>query len=305
MNLKFWGVRGGIPTPGPQTVKYGGNTLCLELEIQQAQRRIIIDAGSGIRQLGNRLIHRKANGDSITADLFLTHTHIDHILGLPFFAPIYMSDTDLKIYGPVTCEEEPLELVIGTQLSYRYFPVRQAELAANIEYLNLQEGHFDLGDGIKLITKYLNHPLLCLGYRFEYRGKSICTAYDTEPFYNVFSTDTNDPSYDEAMAKEGALAAQIENRRIEDFIRGTDILIHDAQYLLSEYETGRTGWGHASIEHAIETARRSQVETLVLIHHDPMRTDSEIDDLTERFCQSKHSPDTQVFFAREGMVLDV
>lgn len=305
MNLKFWGVRGGIPTPGPQTVKYGGNTPCLELEIQEAQRRIIIDAGSGIRQLGNRLIQHKANNDSITADLFLTHTHLDHILGLPFFAPVYLPDTELKIYGPVTCEEEPLEFVIGTQLSYRYFPVRQAELAASIEYLNLQEGHFDLGDGIKLITKYLNHPLLCLGYRFEYRGKSICTAYDTEPFYNVFSTDTNDPSYDEAMAKEGALAAQIENSRIEDFIRDADILVHDAQYLRNEYETGRTGWGHASIEYAIETARRSQVETLVLFHHDPMRTDSEIDDLTDRFCQPKHTADTRVFFAREGMVLHV
>ena len=305
MKLKIWGVRGGIPTPGPQTVKYGGNTPCLELEFRDVQRRIIIDAGSGIRQLGNHLIQHKIDKNPIIADLFLTHTHLDHILGLPFFGPVYLPDTSLKIYGPVTCEEEPLELVIGTQLSYRYFPVRQAELAARIEYLNLQEGHFDLGDGITLVTKYLNHPLLCLGYRFEHRGKSICTAYDTEPFYNVFITDTTDSSYDEFMAKEGELAAQIENSRIEDFIRGADILIYDAQYLQDEYEAIRTGWGHASIEHAIETARRSQIDKLVLFHHDPMRTDAEIDDLTDRFCHPKQTADTQVFFAREGMVLYV
>ena len=121
----------------------------------------------------------------------------------------------------------------------------------------------------------------------------------------MFSTDTADPSYDESMAKEGELAAQIENSRIEEFIRGADILIHDAQYLQEEYETGRIGWGHASIEYAIEIARRSQVETLVLFHHDPMRTDSEIEDLTDRFCHPKQPADPQIVFAREGMVLSV
>lgn len=305
MKLKFWGVRGGIPTPGPQTVKYGGNTLCLELEISAAPRRIIIDAGSGIRQLGNCLIQTRSGRNPISADLFLTHTHVDHILGLPFFAPLYLPDTQLNIYGPVTCEEESLEIVLGTQLSYRYFPVRQTELAADIEYLNLQEGHFDLGDGIKLTTKYLNHPLLCFGYRFEYRRKVFCTAYDTEPFRNVFSTDPKDPVYDESMAREGELAAQTENSRMQDFIRGADLLVYDAQYLQNEYETERIGWGHTFIEYAIDIAKKSQVGSLALFHHDPMRTDSELDELSERFCHATYTADTEVFFAREGMVIDV
>jgi len=307
VEIKFWGVRGSIPSPGPETVKYGGNTVCLELRFKTKdhQRLIIIDAGSGIRNLGDVLAADHFVNGNFSTEIYLTHTHLDHILGLPFFAPIYFPGTQLKIYGPITGEEVPLKEVIGGQMSYRYFPVRQEELAADIEYIDLKEGRFDLGDGITLAAKYLNHPLLALGYRIEYQGCVICTAYDTEPFYNVFSEDPADPSYDELLAQEGDLAARRENSRMEAFFHDADLLIHDGQYTAAEYESGKKGWGHSTIEHAIETATRAAVKRLVIFHHDRLRTDSQIDDISQRLNRRQQPENIEIIFAREGMTLKV
>lgn len=305
MILKFWGVRGSIPSPGPNTVKYGGNTLCLELRLPDQERLIIFDAGSGIRELGDSLSADNGNKGCLNADIFLTHTHLDHILGLPFFAPIHNPGTRLKIYGPVTCEEDPLEEVIGGQLSYRYFPIRQHELGADIEYIDLIEGKYNLGRGITLIAKYLNHPLLALGYRVEYRGKVLCTAYDTEPFYNVFCTDPSDASFDEILASEGARAAREENRRMEEFIKDADLLIHDGQYTQSEYENAKRGWGHSPIEYVVEAAKRAKVKRLAICHHDPLRTDSQLDELSQVYGNEECAGGMKVFFAREGQEVEI
>ena len=305
MKIKFWGVRGSIPSPGSDFVKYGGNTLCVELRLKDLNRLIIIDAGSGLRLLGNQLMGKQISAEPPSIDMFLTHTHLDHILGFPFFAPIFQPGTRLTIHGPVTCEEDSLKTVLGGQLSYRYFPVRQAELAADIEYINLKEGSFDLGDGIRLTTKYLNHPLLCLGFRFEYGGKICCTAYDTEPFQNIFITDPHDPAFDAIMAHEGMAAARDENRRIEEFFANADLLIHDAQFTQQEYDASKRGWGHSPLEYAIKSATQSRVKRLALFHHDPMRTDAELDDLTKLHCNSLEKDPTEVFFAREGMQVEL
>ncbi len=305
MILKFWGVRGSIPSPGPNTVKYGGNTLCLELRLPDQERLIIFDAGSGIRELGDSLSADNGNKGCLNADIFLTHTHLDHILGLPFFAPIHNPGTRLKIYGPVTCEEDPLEEVIGGQLSYRYFPIRQHELGADIEYIDLMEGKYNLGRGITLIAKYLNHPLLALGYRVEYRDKVLCTAYDTEPFYNVFCTDPSDASFDEILASEGARAAREENRRMEEFIKDADLLIHDGQYTQSEYENAKRGWGHSPIEYVVEAAKRAKVKRLAICHHDPLRTDSQLDELSQVYGNEECAGGMKVFFAREGQEVEI
>ena len=307
VEIKFWGVRGSIPSPGSDTVKYGGNTVCLELrfKIKDRQRLIIIDAGSGIRNLGDVLAADHFVNGNFSTEIYLTHTHLDHILGLPFFAPIYFPGTRLKIFGPITGEEVPLKDVIGGQMSYRYFPVRQEELAADIEYIDLKEGRFELGDGITLIAKYLNHPLLALGYRIEFQGCVICTAYDTEPFYNVFCEDKADPSYDELLAQEGDLAARKENLRMEEFFHDADLLIHDGQYTAAEYNAGKKGWGHSTIEYAVETAQRAAVKRLVIFHHDPLRTDSQIDEISKRLFRTRQTEDMEIIFAREGMTLSV
>jgi phosphoribosyl 1,2-cyclic phosphodiesterase len=302
MKVRFWGVRGSIPCPGPLTQKYGGNSACIELRVGENERLVIIDAGSGIRQLGNYLMqqHDLLAGQFRT-DIFLSHTHWDHIMGFPFFRPIYVPGTRIRVYGPVTLGEEPLAEVVWGQMKYRNFPVNMGELASAIEYVQIKEEPcIDLGGGLLLTTKMLNHPVTALGYRFEYAGKSVCTCYDTEPFRNLPVTDTADPDYDEVLAIAGREAAAAGNLAIERFFAGADLLIHDSQYTEQEYE-GRENWGHSTFEHAIAAANRAGVKKLALFHHDPDRTDSQIDAMTEVYCRPGRYGDTEIFFAREGM----
>jgi hypothetical protein len=155
-----------------------------------------------------------------------------------------------------------------------------------------------------MTTKYLNHPVLCLGYRFEMDGKILCTAYDTEPFQNVFSTSPEDPSYDEAVAMEGEQAAMEENERICDFFKGADLLIYDAQYTAKEYETKR-GWGHSPMEFAVASAQKSGVRRLALFHHEPVRKDADVDGLARALCKPGKDSNMEVFFAKEGMEIDL
>jgi len=298
--VTFWGVRGSIPTPGYETSRYGGNTLCVELRFSASRRTLIIDAGSGIRRLGDDLLARSGPAGGLALDLLLSHTHLDHILGLPFFGPLYRRDTRLTLYGPTISPENRLEEVIGGQLCYRYFPVRQVELAAAITYVDLREGVYDLGDGITLTATYLNHPLLCMGYRLDWRGRSVCTAFDTEPFRNLFISDPEDPGYDAIMALEGEQAAREADLRMQSFFRGADLLIHDGQYTEQEYQAGRAGWGHSSIEQAVRAAETAGCRRLALIHHDPMRSDSELDGLSGRYSGRRAGSGLEVCFAREG-----
>lgn len=305
MKVRFWGVRGSIPSPGPKTQKYGGNTSCIELRVGPDDRLVIIDAGSGIRTLGNAIMANDLPKGPIKADIFLTHTHWDHIMGYPFFTPIYIPGTKLKVHGPVSFEEDPLEEVVGGQMKYRYFPVNLGELASEIEYIRLKENpKIDLGDALILRTKLLNHPITALGYRFEYNNKAVCTCYDTEPFRNLFITDPSHPAYDEAMAIEGEEVAIEQNLAVEQFFAGADLLIYDAQYTAAEYST-RLNWGHTSMEYAVEAANRAGVKRLALFHHDPDRTDETLDELAEIYCQPGKYGSTKVFYAREGMEIDI
>jgi phosphoribosyl 1,2-cyclic phosphodiesterase len=308
MEVVFWGVRGSIPTPGRETIRYGGNTMCLAVEFADSGRLIVIDAGSGIRRLGDELLRRRGPRSGLRLDLLLTHTHLDHILGLPFFRPLYEKETRITLYGPVISPAERLEDVIGAQLSYRYFPVRQIELAAEIAYIDLREGRYDLGDGIQLSAAYLNHPLLCMGYRIDYRGRSFCTAFDTEPFRNLFITDAAHPDFDAAIAAEGAAAAEEAGRRMKSFFAQADLLVHDGQFTEEEYRAGRAGWGHSSIEHALGFARACGARRVALVHHDPMRSDAEMDQLAERYAAAPAQGGDgalEVLFAREGLSIRI
>ncbi len=301
IQVKFWGVRGSIPCPGPKTMKYGGNTACIELRFPEVNRHIIIDAGSGIRDLANFMLANDLPKGPIATEIYLSHTHWDHIMGFPFFVPMYIPGTTIKVFGPVTYEDEPLEAVVGGQMKYRYFPVNMGELAGKIEYCRLKEDpNIDLGDGIALSTTIINHPITALGYRFTFRGAVFCTAYDTEPFRNLFVTDPNDPSYDELMAHEGEEAAGEQNQALENFFKGADLLVHDAQYTRQEYEKGKIGWGHSPIEEAIATARRAGVKRLALFHHDPERSDDQLDAMTTTYCAGNGTDPMEIFFAREG-----
>ena len=239
-------------------------------------------------------------------EIFLTHTHWDHILGLPFFVPLYVPRSGVRIYGPASFEDgSSLQEVVGNQFSYHYFPVRHAELAAKIAYVELKEESRDLGDGLGVRTKFLNHPVLCLGYRFERKNIAFCTLYDTEPFRNVFIVDPANTNYNEDMRREGEIIALEENRRLEEFIDRADMVIYDGQYTLKEYESGKIGWGHSPCEYAIAAAARAGVKRLCLFHHDPLRTDDELDHLGEVLCPPDTPGGMDVFFAREGTSINI
>lgn len=302
-SVRFWGDRGSIPCPGPATVKFGGNTSCLE--IRADERLVIVDLGTGIKPLGDYLMANDFKKGPIDTDIFITHTHWDHIMGFPMFTPIFIPTSKLRIRGPVSYEDDTLESIIGAQLSYRYWPVRQSELSADIQYDQLKETQLDLGDGLTVRTKYLNHPILCLGYRFEYQGKSIVTAYDTEPFKNLFPTDPEDPTYNEDAAIEGEAVAKEENEKILKFFEGADVLIHDSQYTHKEYEAGKVGWGHSSYEHAINSGHKAKVKNLVLFHHDPNRSDDQLEELEQQYrAKIKGKTPMQITMAREGLCLE-
>lgn len=306
MQVRFWGVRGSIACPGPATVVYGGNTACIEIRLLPARRLVIIDGGTGLRLLGDELMAHTSGKQAIVADLFLSHTHWDHIVGFPFFAPLYRPGTQLTVHGPVTYEDEPLERVVGDQLRYRYFPLRPCELAARIRYRQIAEGVLDLGGGLTVRAKYLNHSLLTLGYRFEYRGRSLCTAFDTEPFRNVFPTDPDDPQYDPLVAEEGERAARDANRQLLDFYHGADLIIHDAQYTREEYRVSRVGWGHSAMEDALDNALMAEAGQLALFHHDPKRTDTQLALLEQGLRAAvPQERSLSVFAAREQMLIEL
>ena len=306
IRVRFWGVRGSVPCPGPKTVKFGGNTACLELRFGEAGRLVVIDAGTGIRELAAHVMKTDLPRGPLKTQLFLTHTHWDHIMGFPFFIPIFIPTTELEVYGPVTYEDDNLNEILGGMLKYRYWPVRLEELAAKIRYHDLKEGSRDLGDGLWVTSKYLNHPILVLGYRFEYQGKVLCTAYDTEPFRNVFDVAPDAPGYDAEAVKEGEAAAREENEKVSRFFQGADILIHDTQYTHQEYLAGKVGWGHTSFEQAVNAAHRAGVKRLLLFHHDPDRSDEELERLERRVRArvAAHSS-LEVIIAREGMQVEV
>lgn len=281
MQVVFWGVRGSIPSPGPDTVEVGGNTSCIEVRYDEG--RLIVDAGTGIKWLGDWLVKNELPKGPIKTHIFLTHTHWDHIMGFPFFTPIFIPGTEINVYSPVNYEDASLESIIGNQLSYRHFPVRQSELSANISYRELREETLELEGGMQVTTKFLNHPVLTLGYRFEYKGKVVVTLYDNEPFRNVFPTDPEDPDYDEEAAREGEQAAREENEKIMRFYQDADLLIHDTQYTLKEYLEAKIGWGHTPFEFAINSAHKANVKKLLFFHHDPLRTDAQLSELLEKY----------------------
>lgn len=303
MKVIFWGVRGSIPTPGPNTVKYGGNTTCIEVRLND-DRVIIIGAGSGIRALGNKLVATDMKKGPLSIDLFISHTHWDHIMGFPFFTPIFIPKNKIRVHGPVNIGDEGLENIFALQMSYNYFPLRADELAADITYEILTEKTFQLYDDVKITTKILNHPIIDLGYRIEADGAVFVTVYDHEPFRNLFAGNPEDENYDEVAKIEGEKAARLNNIRVWEFIQGADLVVHDAQYTNKEYLASKIGWGHSPMEYVLYSTIKAGVKRVAYFHHDPTRTDEELD-LIEHVAKVRaakiKSHKIDVFVAREGM----
>ncbi len=254
VEMTFWGVRGTLPVPGRDTIRYGGNTSCISLEFPKGSL-FVFDAGTGIKSLSDHL--ETQNRSQIHAKIFISHPHWDHINALPFFTPLYKQGNEFEIMGPAHGDISIRELISG-QMDGVYFPIEIKEFGATVSFQNLKEGLVSI-DGIKVQTILLNHPGHCLGYRVDYKDRSICYITDNELF------PKSSRFYNSAYIK-----------KLTAFIRNTDALIADCTYSEDEYAQ-KIRWGHSSVTEVVHLAHRARVGTLYMFHHDPGQTDAAID----------------------------
>jgi phosphoribosyl 1,2-cyclic phosphodiesterase len=280
--VTFWGTRGSIPTPGPDTARYGGNTACISIA-GPAGRLVILDAGSGLRPLGHELMKQR-NG-ALTADILLSHTHWDHIQGLPFFKPLSSRDTSVFIYGAAQ-EGVPLKDILGRQMDPMVFPVPLNALAAALTVAEIGEGEFDIED-FHVCAFRLRHPGTTLGYRLvpSSGGRELVYVTDNE------------------LGPGGSYEVTDDWReRLVRFVGGADTLIHDAMYL-DQIIQARAGWGHSTPRQAVDLAGEARCARLVLFHHEPEHNDDDIDRLLAdtRAYAARTAPGLEVEAAAEGM----
>jgi phosphoribosyl 1,2-cyclic phosphodiesterase len=257
-HLRFWGTRGSIPTPGPQTMRYGGNTACISITAPDGGLTIL-DAGSGLRPLGQELMSRR--GQRISADILLSHTHWDHIQGLPFFKPLSGRGNRFCVYGAAQ-EGVPLQEILRRQMDPMVFPVPLEALAARIEVHDIVEGDVPLRD-FRVRAFRLRHPGTTLGYRLGLAEGGRDVAYVTD---NELGTGGTYPVSGDWR------------RRLVQFLAGTDTLIHDAMYP-DQFIQVRAGWGHSTPRQAVELAAEAGCARLILFHHEPENDDATIDGL--------------------------
>ena len=282
MRVRFWGTRGSIAKPGPTTIRYGGNTSCIEVR-SASGTLVVLDCGTGAHGLGQSLL-AASGGKPTRGHLLITHTHWDHIQGVPFFAPLFVPGGEWDIYAPRGFAQSLRETLAG-QMQYAYFPITLEQFEATIRYHELVEGNFRVGD-VDVRAQYLNHPALTLGYRLEADGAAFVYASDHEPFARGLATGN------------GEIAAL--DARHADFLSGADLVVHDAQYTAAEYPA-KAGWGHSTGEYAAAVCRRANVRRLALTHHDPLRDDAALDKVVagvRAWLGAGRVPD--VFAAAEG-----
>ena len=271
LRLRFWGVRGSVPTPCRQNLGFGGNTTCVQVEIPRRKEVLIFDAGTGIRELGLSLARLQPG--PLRIHLFLTHFHWDHVLGLPFFAPAYDQRNSLTIYS--SSYSAPLKPSLAGVLGYPYFPQTLESDLGHVRLVQLDSRSVRVA-GAKIQAFPVQHPQGACGYRISVPG--ACVVY-------VPDRECGDQALDGAIRK-GA--------------RGADILVHDAQYTREEYP-GKKGWGHSTWEDAVQVARDANVRRLVLFHHDPAHSDATV----RRILKQARAAFPNTDAAAEGSAIDL
>ena len=290
MKVRFWGVRGSIASPGPKTVRYGGNTTCIEIRTDNNEL-IILDAGTGIFPLSQTLLAELP----VTANVLITHSHWDHIQGLPFFIPNFIPGNTLRLHGgfdPVS--GKGIEQVMSVQLQYSYFPVREAEMKARIEYVTLVPGESVQIGSATVTPCMLNHPVIDFGYRIECNGKSVFFTGDHEPPYNIYAPgDVGFDEYQEFVDDKNAM--------IHEAIRGVDVFIADSSYTDTEYPA-KKGWGHGTFSSSIASAYQTKAKVLYCTHHEPTRSDDALEEAFQAALATNAAIATgmDIRLAREG-----
>lgn len=252
--VRYWGVHGTLPVPGPEYVRYGGNTPCVSVDVG-GEPLTIFDCGSGIKRLSDHLM--KNPGERFSGRIFISHTHWDHINTVPFFAPLYLRGNQIELFGPYQ-GDLTIERAISAQMESVYFPVTVREFGARLLFRDLREETLEFGP-LRVDTMLLRHPGYCLGYKLSCRGRTVCYITDNELYLPT------DPRHD---------ARYVE--RLANFVRGADVLITDTTYRDHEYPS-KVDWGHSCVSQVADLAARAEVKRLHLFHHDPDQTDADID----------------------------
>ncbi len=272
--VQFWGARGSIPCPGPHTVRYGGNTPCVEMKV--GGKRLIFDGGTGLRVLGQSLLSEMP----LEAHMFFTHSHWDHIQGFPFFTPGFVRGNNFHIYGAIAPDGSTIEQRLNDQMLHPNFPVPLQIMGADLQFYDIQAGQTIKIDDVLVETAPLNHPGEALGYRVSWRGGSAVYTTDTEHFSDRL------------------------DENLLWLANNADILIYDSTYTDEEYYSSKSpkiGWGHSTWQEAVKLAQAANVKTLVIFHHDPLHDDDFLDRVGEQAAVKFPG----AVMAREGLVLQV
>jgi phosphoribosyl 1,2-cyclic phosphodiesterase/ActR/RegA family two-component response regulator len=296
--IKFWGVRGSIPTPGPGTVYYGGNTSCVEF--RGDGEIIILDAGTGLRCLGNELAV-EFKGRPLEMTLLLTHTHWDHIHGFPFFAPAYDSNNKLRVLAFQGVQKD-LESTLSTQMESPFFPISMGQLPGNITVQEIKDMTFHIGK-VKVHAAFMNHPGVCVGYRLVSSHGSIAYLPDHELFQRLKALGRSQPTDDFPAVEE---FARHQDQKLVEFLKGVDVLISDSQYDETEY-LSRIGWGHSCADDSLALAVAAEAKVLYMFHHDPGHDDEKISRMVCRARDlARHlGSSLRVEAAREGLQVEL
>jgi phosphoribosyl 1,2-cyclic phosphodiesterase len=291
LRLRFWGTRGSIPSPGAHTVRYGGNTPCVEVRTE-TDALVILDAGTGMRELGLSLLSQRGNG-GIMADIFLTHAHWDHVQGIPFFTPIFQPGNRFTICAPKDTDGG-IDHVLRDQMAPAVFPVGFDQLKAQIEFCSIGEAERKSGNGYEVTAFAVQHPGGALGYRFSGRSEA------ERSFVYISDNELGSDGGGSYSTRAGW------RQELVEFIRGAALLVHDATYTTEEYETHR-GWGQSTAEDAVALALDAEVEELILFHHKPERSDDELDQRVAacRALVATRGGTLSVSAAAEGMIVSV